>query len=166
MENQLVPVVGIDQYKSSVGPDKDIITLNFTTKQRAVSEDLSEWLEKGYDWIIDCEPSPGEVKNEMYLVFAEMSRRTNAPKRIIEMLDDLETLTGLKVRDWKVKIGDQTGPATVEYITKNLSTNPNEYQREQEEELNEWREVAGLDTKKTQEFDEDIKAWQRRAGII
>lgn len=166
MENQIVPTLGIDIYKSKIGYDNEIITLNFTVKQSPVADDLTEWLEKGYDWVIDAEPSPGEITNNRYMVFVEMNRRTNAAKRIVEMLDDLQTLTGLKAKDWQVKINNKKGPATVEYIEQNVITNPNEYSNQHEEELNEWREAAGIETKKTKAVGDDLMAWQRQAGII
>ncbi len=166
MENQVVPTLGIDIYKSKIGNDNDFITLNFTVKQQLVAEDLEEWLEKGYDWVIDADTSPGEIATDRYLVFVEMNRRTNAPKRIVEMLDDLEPLTGMKADDWQVKIKGQRGPATVDFIKEHLITVSTEYQDEAELELNEWREAAGVETKKTRETADDLLAWQRQAGII
>jgi hypothetical protein len=166
MEDQVIPTLGIDVYKSKIGYDNEIVTLDFTVKQKMVAEDLVEWLEKGYDWIIDCEPSPGEISNDRYLVFVEMNRRTNAAKRIVDMLADLETLTGLKSKDWRVKFSSGQGPATVDFINKHLVSDPNEYKAQHGEELNEMRLAAGLETKKLRAVGDDLKAWQRQAGII
>lgn len=166
MENHVTPILGIDQFDSRIGENEDIITLNFIVNSKAVADDLCEWLERGYDWIIDCEPSPGEVLDRKYYAFAEINRRTNAPKRIIEVLSDLDTLTGIKVDDWMCKIGNKQMPATVENITKNLILNPNDYKIEQEGELNEWREIAGLPTKPVYTSDDDIRQIQNQAGIF
>ena len=166
MEGYVSPVLGIDQFESRIGENEDVITLNFIVKSKAVADDLCEWLERGYDWIIDCEPSPGEVLEKKYYVFAEMNRRTNAPKRIIEMLGDLNTLTGLDVEDWTCKIGNIRVPANVEALTKEMILNPNVYQKKEEGELNEWREIAGLPTKPVHHKDEEILAYLRQAGIL
>ena len=166
MENQVVPTLGIDVYKSKIGYDNEIITLDFTVKQKMVAEDLTAWLEKGYDWIIDCEPSPGEITNGRYLVFVEINRRTNAANRIVDMINDLETLTGLTAEDWRVKIADTQGPLTVDFINKHLITDPNEYKSQHSDDLNEMRSAAGLDTVRTRAIGDDLKAWQRQAGII
>lgn len=167
MEHHVTPVLGIDQFKSRIGEDKDIIVLNFIVDGEAVGNDLVDWLERGYDWIIDSEVSPGEVLDKKYYVFSEMNRRSTAPKRIMELLDDLTTLTGIKPEDWKFKIGNTKYPASEELISKMIKLDPHEYMSEKEKELNEWREIAGLKTIKTYDnSDIELLNYQRQAGII
>ena len=165
MENQVIPFLGIDEFKSSIGADDDLITLNFVVKGKAVGEDLAEWLERGYEWVVDAESSPGEVTKGKFYVFAEMTRRTTSPHRIMEMIDDLETLTGLKSSDWKIKIGDKTETASAEFIKANIDLSPHEYRQAHEETLNEWREIAGIQTVQTYNDDEAMKILKRQAGI-
>jgi hypothetical protein len=131
-----------------------------------VAQDLVDWLERGYEWIIDSETSPGEVFDKKYYVFAEMNRRSSAAKRIVELLDDLSTLTALKLDDWELKVDDKKIKATVEDIENNVILNPTEYTRTEEHELNEWREIAGIPASKTyDDTDEDILHMQRLARI-
>lgn len=165
MQGHVTPVLGIDEYQSKIGEDSDIIVLSFLVSGEAVGNDLVDWLERGYEWIIDADISPGEVLDRKFMVFAEMNRRTSAPRRIIEALEDLETLTGLKVSDWKVKIDGEKYPAEEKTIQKHVVLNPNQYRAQEQEELNEWREIAGLKTVATQELDADLIAMQRQAGI-
>lgn len=167
MINHVTPILGIDQFKSHIGDDSDIIVLNFIVSGEAVGEDLMDWLERGYDWIIDAEVSPGEVLDKKFYVFAEMNRTTSASKRIIELLDDLYTLTDIKTDEWKLKIDDKKYPATEENITSHVSLSPSQYKENTESELNEWREIAGIPTVRTHDKDdEDILVWKRQAGII
>ena len=165
MEGQMYPVVGIDQYASSVGQDDDMITLDFAVKNKQAATDLAEWFERGYTWVIDAEPSPGEVSERKFLVFVEMTRRSRSPEQIMEMLEDLETLTGFKKSDWKIKIGEETKPATAENIKAGIELSPHDYRVAKEEPLNEWREIAGIPTVSTYENDEAIRAIKRQAGI-
>jgi hypothetical protein len=166
MKNQILPLLGIDQYKSSVGDDDDLITLNFVSKSKAAAEDLAEWFEKGYDWVVDAEPSPGEITSGKFFVFVEMSRRAKGAEQIMEMIDDLETLTGLKTSEWKFKIGEETEAASLDFIKKNIQLTPHDYRVVHEEPLNEWRQIAGIQTTNTYNDDEDMKAMKRRAGIF
>jgi hypothetical protein len=101
-------------------------------------------------------------------VFAEINRRSKAPNRIMEMLDDLQTLTGIDSSEWDLEIGDKTLPATEENIRDNVSTSPHEYRESHETELNEMRDLAGLDTVNiyTDKHDDVIQQMQLRAGII
>jgi hypothetical protein len=167
MKNQVYPIIGLDQYRSQIGDDSEFVTIDFAVKSSSVSEDLITWLERGYDWIIDAEGSPGEVSNNKYLVFTEMNRRTGVPKKIMDMLFDLETLTDIKAGDWQLRIGSEFYPATEQNIKDNLILSPHEYRVSKETELNEWRERAGLDTVSTYDsHDPDLKEIQRQAGII
>jgi hypothetical protein len=167
-ENQLLTTMGIDKYASSIGNDEDFITVNFTVRSKPGADDLVNWLERGYDWIVDAETSPGEVTDGKFLVFAELNRRTNAAKRIYEIMADLETLTGLDAEEWKLNIGDSMYPASEETIKKHIPLSPLEYKEQHETELNEMRVIAGLEevTIYNGKKDAAIQAMQRSAGII
>ena len=172
MEDQMLPYIGIDQYESSVGENDDMITLDFLVKGKAQAQDLAEWFERGYEWVVDADSSPGEVKGGNYAVFVEMNRRTKVPARIIEMLDDLGTLTGFELEDWKAKIKDQEFTPTEELIGDRLELSPHRYRESHpdetgEEELNEWKQIAGVSMSTTQSKDDDaIRAIKRQAGLI
>lgn len=166
MEDQITPLLGIDEFKSRLGEDDDIITLNFIIDSQQAAEDLVVWLERGYEFIIDAETSPGEVERGKYYVFAEMNRRPSAPRKIMEILDDLETLTDIKSDDWSIKIKHERYPATRENIERHIPLTANDYRAQNESELNEWREIAGVKTRKTYEHDDEMLALQRAARII
>jgi hypothetical protein len=166
MEDQITPLLGIDEYKSKLGEDAEVITLSFSVDSKEAGEDLVIWLERGYEFIIDAELSPGQVERGKYYVFVEMNRRPSSPRKIMEILDDLETLTGLKSDDWSIKVDRDRYPATQENIQRYIPLTANDYRAKHETELNEWREIAGLKTAKTVvEVDEDIRQMQRQAGI-
>lgn len=166
MQNLVLPLLGVDVYKSSIGKDSNIITLNFIVKDEYAASDLVEWFERGYNFVIDADRSPGEVSKNKYLVFVELERNKLASKHILELIDDLKTLTGLDPSQWKIKIQGETGDATKEFIDANLITNPKEYREELDEKLNEWRSIAGIENNTVKTDDEDIKQMQRQAGII
>ncbi len=83
---QMIPEVTVDEYAAKMGEDDEIVTLAFTVKGKQVGEDLSDWFERGYDWVLDAQVSDGELVPGKYLVFVEMNRRTSTPERIIELL--------------------------------------------------------------------------------
>jgi hypothetical protein len=166
MEGQVTPIFDIDQFKSQIGEDSDIIVLNFIVSGKDVGDDLVAWFERGYDWIIDADVSPGEVLDKKFYVFAEMNRTSTAPRRIMELLDDLHTLTDIKKDDWKVKIGDNKYPATEENISELVPCSAAKYKEKNESELNEWRQIAGLPTVTVHQSDKELIAWKRRAGIM
>jgi len=168
MVDQIEPTVSVDEYAAKAGRDADIVTLAFTVNSEAAGNDLVDWFERGYDWIIDASISEGELSPGKYLVFVEMKRRTKVPERIVELIDDLETLTDLKIKDWTVNINEEDYDADTEVLKQKITISPHEYreQNEDEEELNEMRHRAGLDTVNLHgEPDSELKAFISMAGL-
>lgn len=166
MKGHITPLLGIDEFDSQIGHNSEIITLNFIVDGQAVGEDLVHWFERGYEWVIDSDISPGEVLDRKYYVFVELNRTSTAPQRILELLNDLDTLTDLKQENWQVKINNEKMPATIENIKNNIILKPSEYKNRIEGELNEWRELANLPVKNNKIEDEELLNWQRYAKII
>lgn len=168
MKEQISDVITVDEYAAKMGSDKDIVTVTFITNSKLAADDLVSWFERGYDWVIDASVSDGELEPGKWLVFVEMERRSKVPNRIVTLLSDLETLTDLKLEDWTVEIeGDDCG-ADEELIRKKMILNPNEYKmkKEVDEELNEFRNLAGLEEKSpVYEQDEYIKNLKALAGF-
>lgn len=166
MEGQITPLVSIDEYAAKMGSDDEIVTLAFIVKGEQASSDLVDWFERGYDWVLDAQVSDGEYSMGKYLVFVEMSRRIKVPERIIEMLTDLVTLTDIKVTDWTVKLNDEEYDADADMLSQVIITSPHEYRAEKETDLNEMRELSGMDTRNIYpEQDAEIRAFKSMAGL-
>lgn len=168
MEGQLGDVVTIDEYAAKMGSDKDIVTITFTVHSKLAADDLVTWLERGYDWVLDASVSDGELEPGTWLVFVEMDRRIKVPNRIITLLDDLETLTGMKLKDWTVEIDGDEYDADEEIIRQKMILNPNQYEEKREvkeEEINEMKTLAGLTPESRYTRDEYIKNLQAMAGM-
>ena len=168
MVDQIEPTVSVDEYSAKMGKDSDIVTLAFTVKSEAAGNDLVDWFERGYDWVLDASLSEGELSPGKYLVFVEMKRRTKVPERIVELIEDLETLTDLKVTEWTVNIDEDEYDADEDLLKQKITISPHEYREENEEEkeLNEMRQRAGLDTVSSYgEPDSELKAFISMAGL-
>ena len=153
-----------------MGTDKDIVTVTFMTKSKLVAEDLVTWFERGYDFILDASISEGELEAGKWLVFVEMERRSWVARRLIGLIRDLETLTGIPVEDYTLNIDAEEYPLELDIMKQKIILNPAKYQTEKEdeveEELNEMRLQAGLDHKESDTpKDEYIKNIQAIAGL-
>ena len=60
------------------------------------------------------------------------------------MIEDMETLTDLPVKDWSVIIDDEEHEATIELLKSKIILSPHEYRKLKETDLNEMRSRAGL----------------------
>lgn len=144
---QVIPIISIDEYAAQAGSDDEIVTIAFTVKGDQASQDLSDWFERGYDWILDAAVSEGEYTPGRNLVFVEIPRRSTAPARIVELIDDLETLTDIPLTEWTVKFDGEEYDADPEQLKSLLTLSPHDYRVENEEDLNEMREIAGIPAK-------------------
>lgn len=160
MKGQVDPKITIDEYAAKMGEDSDIVTLTFKTNSKLAAKDLVAWLEIGYDFILDSSVSDGEIEPGKWLVFVEMKRRSNVPEKVMRILEDLETLTDMKVKDYTISIKDEDYDADVDILKQVIILSPGEYKKleDKEEDLNEMRHIAGLPRKKIYEtMDEEIR---------
>lgn len=101
LEDLVYPIFEVDTYRSKMGEDQDVCVISFHVKDRAPANDLMEFIEKGYSFVLDADVSSGENSRGEYHVFVEVSRTPRLARQINEMLYGLKRLTGLD--DWKFK---------------------------------------------------------------
>lgn len=167
LKKMLKPSVHIDEFASKMGDDDKISVISFMVKSRAAADDLVNWFESGYEFVLDADRSPGEIKPNRYIVYVEMRRRTTLPEKIEELLDDLQTLTEFKPDDWIVSYGKQEMPFSKEAIESMVPLSPKEYRDKTETETNRVREAAGLKPLSIYDSeDEELLSIQEKAGII
>jgi len=171
LEGIITPTVTVDEYAAKMGKDSEIVTLSFVVNNKQAGSDLSDWFERGYDFVLDAQVSDGELSSGKYLVFVEMNRRTSVPERIIRLIDDLETLTDIPLKEWTVIVDNEEYEPDEQILKQVIKLSPQQYREtvepEQEKELNEMREKAGLEVKTlhADKQDADIKAFKSMAGL-
>jgi hypothetical protein len=161
------PILHVDEYKSKLGEDDDVIVLSFTIKGEEPAKELANFFEKGYDWILDSDSSSGELGNNYYLVFVEMERRTDVPKNIMRLVTEMKNLTGQKSNEWKFKYGkdSESYPLEVKYLESKIPLSPHAY-RLLQDQLNAMKHAAGLNVDDTtKSTNEDINFLKRLSGL-
>lgn len=129
----------IDEYKSKMGDDADIIVISFKVAGKEPAADLVSFIEKGYDWVLDADVSSGEKEGGDYLVFIEIERNAAAPDHVIEMLNDLVNLTEHELEDWRIRYQKSTEDyeATVESLQSVIPLSPEKYRAKYEKDSEE-----------------------------
>lgn len=164
--NQVIPELTVDEYAAKMGSDDDVVTLAFIVRGKQVGEDLTDWLEKGYDFVLDAQVSDGELSPGKYLVFVEMNRRSTVPEKICTLIEDLETLTDLPLKDWTIKVNDESYDCDAEQLKQVIVLSPHEYRKEKESGLNDMRELSGIEPKKIfKQPDNTLKEYLSKAGL-
>jgi len=107
---------GVDRYKSKMGEDRDVLVLNFKVKEKYPATDLMEFIEKGYDFILDADMSAGEEQDGQYQVFVEIERTPNLAEQLKELLGGVSQLCNCK--EWNFRY--QKSPVGVEFNEENI----------------------------------------------
>ena len=86
----------IDQYKSKMGEDKNIMVLAFTVDGKAPAMDLERFAETGCPAVMDADATPGTMEDGKHRVFVEFARKEGVIRNIINFLEDLKKLTNIE----------------------------------------------------------------------
>ena len=167
LEGLMKPTIHVDEFSSKMGDDNDIIVVSFFVRDQQAAKDLMNWFEKGYDFVLDADRSPGEIKPNRYLVYVEIRRRSNAGANVEQLLNDLNTLTEFDVNDWTMHYKGDDVPFSRDAFDSTVPLSPRAYRERYESELNEMRIAAGMPVVTTYDRkDPDLQAIQSAAGLI
>ena len=168
MDGLLKPTIHVDEFTSKMGDDDDIIVLSFFIRDDQAAKDLMSWFEKGYDFVLDADRSPGEIKPNRYLVYVEIRRRSTAGGQVEQLLDDLSTLTEFEDSSaWTMHYRGKEIPFSRDTFDKTVPLTPRAYRERYEKDLNEVRIAAGIPVVASYDKkDRALQAIQSAAGII
>jgi hypothetical protein len=168
LEGLLKPTIHVDEFSSKMGDDDDIIVVSFFVRDPQAAKDLMSWFEKGYDFVLDADRSPGEIKPGRYLVYVELRRRSTAGANVEQLLNDLNTLTEFESADqWLMHYKGKEEPFSRDTFDKTVPLSPRAYRERYEKDLNEVRIAAGMPVVTSYDKqDKDLQTIQSAAGII
>lgn len=183
LQRLVEPELHIDQHRSKMGEDDDVIVVSFKIKGKDPANDLVSFLETGYDFILDADASPGEVTPGDFLVFFELSRRTTAAERIYTIVEEVLNLTLQKMDEWRFSYGapDQRGtrrkfttyPLTPENLKRIIPMSPREYretreeyQRQDDDEIAAMKNIAQIPVNQTAPDDEEMNTLRQQSGLL
>ena len=101
LEEMIYPVFEIDTFKSKMGEDRDVVVVTFQAKDRFPARDLMEFIERGYNFVLDADVSSGENSQGEYSVFVEIERTPKLAEQIKELTYGIKKLTGLD--EWRFR---------------------------------------------------------------
>lgn len=120
--------ITIDQYKSKMGKDANIIVVAFRVEDKFPAIDLMEFIEKGYNFVLDADMSSGEEATGDYAVFVELERTDKAPKQIVDLLRGAGQLCNID--KWKFRFFKdvESHDATEEEMAVYIPLTPEDYE--------------------------------------
>lgn len=170
LKRLVFPELHIDEFKSKMGTDEDIIVLSFVVKDKSPAQDLMMFLESGYDFVLDADVSAGTMEDGEYLVFAEIERSADAADQIIRLMDDILNLTDQDITDWKFayRKDGTLRDLTKENIMAAVPLDPKLYDKkypEVDDEITAMQEAARVPIKKTAPVNEWTEQLRIAAGL-
>ena len=127
LKNMVNNIVSIDQYKSKIDEDRNIVVMAFEVYDQNAAFDLSNFIETGTSEVEDTEVSSGSNLDGNYMVFVEVRRGQKLHETIRTVLDDVSKLTN--EISWMYDTGKQGVPKSLDTLEEDVTNDPVEYTR-------------------------------------
>lgn len=163
LEDLVNHIFEIDSYSSKMGEDKDIVVIGFKVNSLEPAKDLVNFMERGYDFVLDADYTPGELSDGKYKVFVEVQRNRRIADQIVEMLDGLKKLTNIDDFKFRYYKNFHSIPATLENLSEIIPKTPNEYDiRSKQDNLDNFSNFFNRSYIESIEMDNDDIVFQKK----
>lgn len=115
LEYLVLPLITIDEYESKIS-DKRAIVVGFFVNEENPANDLSNFIDRSSNPILDTEVSPAPTPDGNFVVFVEIQRDENFTKVLLDLLSEIENLC--EVTDWEFQCPESSDP--VELTKENI----------------------------------------------
>jgi len=128
LKDMVYPIIEVDTYRSKMGEDRDVCVLSFQASDRNPAKDMMEFIEKGYNFVLDADVSSGENSKGEYHIFVELDRTPKLPEQIQEIAYGIKKLTGIS--DWKFRYhkSDRDHDLSEENLSRIVPKTPTMYE--------------------------------------
>jgi len=127
LKDMVIDVFEIDSFASKMGADKDIVTLSFSLKGKAPADDLMNFLERGYGFILDADVTSGEQSDGTYKVFVELQRNRDVHNNILEIIDGVKNLSNMDNFKFRYYKNWRSSPVSQETLEELVPNDPDKY---------------------------------------
>ncbi len=129
LEGVVSPCFSVDQFKSKMGEDKNILVLAFTVDGHEPAKDLERFAETGYKSIMDADATPGTLSDGKHKVFIEFARKEGVVRNIIGFLEDLKKLTNIEEFSYTYHKGQNPTVVSDSTLAEMVPTTPEAYEQ-------------------------------------
>ena len=118
----------VDSYASKMGSDKDVVVLSFTVESVGPAKDLVTFCERGFDFVLDADHSPGELDDGKYKVFVEIERNRRVAEQINELLLGISQLAEVDNFKFRYHKSFNSLDANIQTLQEIIPNNKEDYQ--------------------------------------
>ena len=135
LRNLVDAIVSIDQYKSKIDEERNMVVLAFEVMNEMAAGDLSNFIETGAYDVEDTEVSASTNVDGNYMIYVEMRRGSKLHETIRKILDDVSKLT--EIESWQYNTGKNGIPQSIDNLEEMIINDPVRYQSVQEADANQ-----------------------------
>ena len=162
LRNLVDNIFEIDGYASKMGSDQDIVVLSFTAEDKEPASDLVNFIERGYDFVLDADASPGELKDGKYKVFVEIERNRRISDQVLELLDGIGKLTGIENFKFRYHKNFHSLPVSEQSLKETIPTSKDDYNiKIQEGKINNFKNFFNRSYLESINIDQDDLVFQK-----
>lgn len=103
LKDTISPDVGVDNYKSKMGKDREVVVISFSCITEKAASGVSNFVEKSFIDVLDTEVSPNPDVTNRYIVFIELKRDNKFVNNFCELIKDIENVSDDV--DWNIRVG-------------------------------------------------------------
>ena len=127
LKHLVYDIFEIDSFKSKMGDDKNIVVLSLSARTKESANDLMNFLEKGYHFVLDADVTSGEQADGSYKVFVELERNKDIPDQIVEIVDGIKKLSDLDEMRFRYYKSFQSSPVDVQTVSETVPLDNDAY---------------------------------------
>jgi hypothetical protein len=157
----------VDEFKSKLGRDEDVVVISLKVIGKEPATDIVNFVEKGYEWVIDADVSSGEMNDGDYIVFIECDRDPSVAGNVMSMMHDLMNLTEQDIGEWRVRYRNgRERPLSEETLEDLIPKTPSEYKQQfGHQEIDKLKAAAGVEVKTKAPKNDVTESLRIAAGI-
>jgi hypothetical protein len=118
----------VDQFKSKMGKDDDVLVLSFVVNNPEAAKDFEKFCEKDTK-VLDADSTPGTLEDGKYRVFVEFPRQEGIDRHIFDFLNDIKKLTNIDTLEFTYHKKTMPFEANSENLANVLPLTPIAYRK-------------------------------------
>lgn len=161
LDGVILSYISIDDFQPKTGHPEEVIVVTFYSHDENAAHDLKQFIETGFFNILDVENSDVPDNKNRSLVFVEFRRDNEFIKSLIEMIRDIENVSGKMKWVFSSYMNEEVTKLTPKNLKKKVFTDPEEYKKIIEKEEKRIRR-----DQKIKEINNHIKNFVMKSHIM
>lgn len=154
LNGMILPLISIDEFDSKID-DRTVIVVAFYSFEEDPAHDLSNFIERSPQNVLDTDVSPAPTREGYYVTFVEIKRDTQFIPKLLKILEEVDNLTDVKQWQFtsqKLPAG-KVLPVSLDNLHKwvNVTPQPVKSEKPTTTQLTEWFAQSSLHDVQVQE---------------